>query len=188
MRYWIVFLLGILSAAAQTPTVTITGTDGLSHSVVRVKFNVSASYSALRMRYIASPGTCTGGTGGSVQTVATYLNRLTSGMADVVAGLIPNTTYKICPEVTADGTNWSSGVGVTITTLPIPAVHPAPPIAPATFNTDYPDTTGYKSVTVATDCSDLQSRINTAMSIQASTGTIINIPAATVCSPSTPAR
>jgi hypothetical protein len=185
MRYWIVFLLGILSAAAQTPTVTITGTDGLSHSVVRVKFNVSASYSALRMRYIASPGTCTGGTGGSVQTVATYLNRLTSGMADVVAGLIPNTTYKICPEVTADGTNWSSGVGVTITTLPIPAVHPAPPIAPATFNTDYPDTTGYKSVTVATDCSDLQSRINTAMSIQASTGTIINIPAATVCSPST---
>src|SRR6476620_10279916 len=103
MRYWIVFLLVVLSAAAQTPTVTITGTDGLSHSVVRVKFNVSTSYSGLRVRYIAAPGTCTGGTGGSVQSISNGLGRFTSGMTQVVGGLTPNTTYQICPEVTSDG-------------------------------------------------------------------------------------
>lgn len=180
MRYFITFLIAVLPALAQT--VTITGTDGLSHSVVRVKFNVSSSYSALRMRYTASPGSCRTGTGGSVQTVSSTQARFTSGMTDVVGGLTPNTTYEICPEVTSDGVNWSSNVGVTVTTLPLPAVHPALPIAPATFNTDYPDTTGYTTVTVAGDCSDLQSRINTALSVQATTGTIIQIPAGTVCS------
>ena len=127
MRNFLVFLLAALPALAQAPTVTITGTDGLSHSVVRVKFNVSVSYSALRMRYIASPGACAAGSGGSVQTVASSQARYTSGMADVVGGLTPNTTYQICPEVTADGVNWSSSVGVTLTTLPLPAVHPLLP-------------------------------------------------------------
>src|SRR5215471_17218802 len=103
MRYGILFLLSVLSALAQAPTVTITGTDGLSHSVVRVKFNVSTTYSAMRMRYVAAPGTCTGGSGGSVQTVGGTLARFTSGMTNVVAGLTPNTTYQICPEVTSDG-------------------------------------------------------------------------------------
>jgi hypothetical protein len=182
MRYWIIFLFGVLSAAAQTPTVTITGTDGLSHSVIRVKFNVSTSYSGLRVRYIAAPGTCTGGTGGSVQSISNGLGRFTSGMTQVVGGLTPNTTYQICPEVTSNGVNWSNNAGVTVTTLPLPAVHPAPPIASATFNTDYPDTTGYTTVTVAGDCSDLQSRIDTGLAVQASIGTIIQIPAGTVCS------
>ncbi|HEY3457547.1 MAG TPA: hypothetical protein VGK64_23400 [Bryobacteraceae bacterium] len=182
MRYWIIFLLGVFSAAAQTPTVTITGTDGLSHSVVRVKFNVSSNYSALRTRYIAAPGSCTSGTGGTVQTSTSNLARFTSGMANVIGGLTPNTTYQICPEVTTDGVNWSTGAGVTVTTLPLPAVHPALPIAPATFNTNYPDTTGYNTVTVASDCSDLQSRIDGALAVQATTGTIIQIPAGTVCS------
>ena len=183
MRYGILFLLSLLPALAQTPSVTILGTDGLSHSTVRVTFNVSSGYSDLRMRYVASPGTCTGGTGGAVQTISNTLVRFTSGMTDVVAGLTPNTTYQICPEVT-NGSTWSSGVGVTIATLPLPAVHPAPPIAPAKFSTDYPDTTGYTTVTVASDCSDLQSRINTALGVQATTGTIIQIPVGTVCSPS----
>jgi hypothetical protein len=69
-----------------------------------------------------------------------------------------------------------------VTTLPLPAVHPALPIAPATFNTDYPDTTGYTTVSVASDCSNLQSRIDAALAVQATTGTIIQIPAGTVCS------
>src|SRR2546423_15712205 len=129
MRYSIIFLIAVLPALAQTPTVTITGTDGLSHSVVRVKFNVSSSYSGLRLRYIASPGSCTGGSGGSVQTSGAT-GRFTSGMTDILAGLTPNTTYQICPEVTSDGGNWSSQAGVTVTTLPLPAVHPALPVAP----------------------------------------------------------
>jgi hypothetical protein len=180
MRYWIVFLIAALPALAQPPVVTVTGTDGLSHSVVRLKFNVSSGYSGLRIRYIASPGSCLSGSGGSVQVFG-GTGRFTSGMTEVIAGLTPNTIYQICPEVTSDGSNWSSNVGVTVTTLPLPAVHPALPIAPATFNTDYPDTTGYTTVPVASDCSDLQSRINTALDNQRTTGTIIQIPAGTVC-------
>jgi len=183
MRYLIIFLTAVIPALADPPTVTITGTDGLSHSVVRLRFNVSSSYSALRMRYIAAPGSCLSGTGGSVQTVGSSLARFTSGMANVVGGLTPNTTYQICPEVTSDGSTWSTQAGVTVTMLPLPAVHPAPPIAPATFSTDYPDTTGYNTVLVAGDCSDLQSRINSALDVQATTGTIIQIPPGTACSP-----
>ena len=65
MRYFIIFLTAVIPALAVPPTVTITGTDGLSHSVVRVLFNVSSSYSALRMRYIAAPGSCLSGSGGN---------------------------------------------------------------------------------------------------------------------------
>ena len=182
MRYFIIFLTAVIPALAVPPTVTITGTDGLSHSVVRVLFNVSSSYSVLRMRYIAAPGSCLSGSGGSVQAVSSGLGRLTSGMTNVIGGLTPNTTYQICPEVTNDGSTWSTNAGVTVTTLPLPAVHPAPPFAAATFDTSYPDTTGYNIVTVAGDCNDLQSRITSALDVQAIVGTIIQIPAGTVCS------
>ena len=38
-----------------------------------------------------------------------------------------------------------------------------------------------KTVTVASDCSDLQARISEALDVNASSGTIIQIPTATVC-------
>jgi hypothetical protein len=178
-------ILTVTAAVAQTPSVTITGTDGLSHSVVRLTMNVSGGYVNFRTRYIAAPGTCTGGSGGSVQLMepAGYL---TSGMRVVVGGLTPATTYQICPEVTADNVNWSSGVGTTVTTLPLPTPHPAPPIAPQTFPTAYPNTAGYTSVTVASDCSDFQSDLNTAVSAAMSHGTIINIAPGTVCGAGAP--
>ncbi len=184
MRY-LLFLLFSLAAFAQAPTVTITKTDGLSHSVVRLTFNVSATFINVRTRYIASPGTCTGGTGGTVQTTSPG-QYFTTGQRVVVGGLTPNTTYQICPEVTADNATWSSGVGVSVTTLALPAIHPAPPAPPATFNTNYPDTSAYTAVSVASDCSDFQADLNTAVSAALSHGTVISVPAGTVCTSGAP--
>lgn len=70
---------------------------------------------------------------------------------------------------------------ISITTYALPLVHPALPIPPASFDSNYPDTHGYSTVTVAADCSDLQDTINEALAAQASHGTIINIPAGSVC-------
>lgn len=178
-------VLGVSSAFAQVPTVSVSGIDGLSHSVVRLTYNVSSAFGNARTRYIASPGTCTGGTGGTVQQMSPAGYFLT-GMRVVVSGLAPNTSYQICPEVTADGTNWSSGVGVAVRTQPLPAIHPAPPNAPVTFNTSMPNLSGYATVTVAADCSDFQADLNTAILNQLTSGTIINIPAGTVCSAGAP--
>lgn len=167
-------------AFAQAPTVTLTGTDGLSHSVVRLGFDASASFNYARVRYAVSPAVCTTGTGGSLQPFekgGTYY----TGVKIIVAGLTPATTYNLCPEISADGVTWSSGVGVTITTLPLPAVHPALPIPPATFDTSYPDTSSYASYTVASDCSDIGTAYTAALARQATQGTVISIPAGTVC-------
>ena len=175
IRY-LIFLVVSVGALAQTPTVTIIGTDGLSHSVVRLTYNVSAPFVNARTRYIASPGTCTGGSGGSVQQMS-QAGYLTTGMRVVVGGLTPATHYQICPEVTADNTNWSSGAGVTVTTLPLPAIHPAPPFAPQTFSTAMPDVSGYTTVSVASDCHDFTSDLGTAESNLLTNGTVITLPA-----------
>lgn len=179
-RYLLLLFLLPLGAFAQVPVVSGVFADGLSHSVVRLTFNVNQAYSNARVRYVASPGTCTGGTGGTVQLLepAAYF---TTGMRIVVGGLPPNTTLQLCPETTSDNVNWSSGVGITVTTLPLPAIHPALPIAPQAFSTAYPNTAGYTSVTVASDCSDYQSDVTIAVAAQLSHGTIINVPTTAPC-------
>lgn len=66
----ITLVLAILvssEAFAQALTVSNITFDGISHSVVRATFAASGQYYWLRTRYIQSPGTCTGGTGGDVQ-------------------------------------------------------------------------------------------------------------------------
>ena len=177
---------GGAAAFSQTPSVSNITFDGISHSVVRVNFTASSQFFWERTRYVQSPSTCTGGTGGAVQGSA-YSNynhgALHSGAGNtiVLGGLSPNTTYQICPEISADFVNWSSGAGATVTTLAAPSDHPAKPISPATFNTDYPDTTGYTVVTVASDCSDFMAKMTTAIQNQLTNGTVIQIPAGTVC-------
>jgi len=172
------YILAALGAFAQIPVVSGVTADGLSHSVVRLTFNVNQAYSNARVRY--STSTCTSGTGGTVQ-INQAADYFTAGMRIVVGGLTPSTAYQMCPEVTSDNVNWSSGVGISVTTLALPAIHPALPVAPYTFSTVYPNTTGYTSVTVASDCSDYQSDLNTAVAAQMSHGTIINIPTTAPC-------
>jgi hypothetical protein len=184
MRYLALplFLLCASALWATPPVVSNITFDGVSHSDLRVKFNVSAGYTNVRIRYAVSPNTCVSGTGASLQTQSAQ-GLYTTGMTEVVGGLIAGATYQICPEVSNDYTStWSSGVGATVTMQPLPAIHPAPPIAPATFDPSYPDTTGFAAYTVAADCSDLMTAYAAAVARQATQGTVISIPAGTVCS------
>jgi hypothetical protein len=180
-------LLAILSLAlpafGQAVSVTKVWVTDISHSVVLVNFNSTGVWNYLRIRYVQSPGTCTKGSGGSL-VLTGYSGQLhpNSGMTQPVGGLLPNTSYQMCPEVSADNQKWSSGVGEAVTTLPLPNPHPALPIPPAKFNTDYPNTAGYNSVSIASDCHDLSSALKTALANQMTKGTVVNIPAGTVCS------
>ena len=186
-KYLALTLLTSLGALGQAPVVSNIKFDGVGHSAVRVTFSASGSFYWLRTRYIALPGSCTDGVSGLVQG-SSYSNfgsgSLHSGDGNkiVVGGLAPNTTYQVCPEISADFSQWSSGVGATVTTAVLPSQqHPALPAPPNTFNTDYPSTVGYNTVTVSSDCSDLMPLIDSAVENQLSNGTVINIPAGTVC-------
>ncbi|MBV8709819.1 MAG: hypothetical protein JO028_21725 [Acidobacteriaceae bacterium] len=184
-----IFFLMAMSALGQVPAV-VPGSvtmDLISHSSARVKWQAVPPSSTVgvwnfwRLRTIASPGTCENGTGGYVST-GDGSNKL-QNYSTVAGGLLPSTTYDVCPEGSSDGQNWSSGVGGTFTTAPLPAAHPVSPIPPKRFNTDYPDTTGYTVVNVPSndDCSGLENAINAAIPNLNTTGTIINLPAGSVC-------
>src|SRR5579875_1559932 len=174
-------ILSCLFAASACVAQQVTGItlDSLTHSEVRIGFTSTGSWNMVRVRYIQSPGTCTGGTGGTVEGNTTI--EIINPAYVVLSGLAPNTSYQVCPELSLNGASWTSGIGTTVTTLPLPSVHPGIPIPPVTFDTSYPDTTGFNQVTVANDCSDLQNDINTAVSNQLNNGTVIQIPAGTVC-------
>ncbi len=179
MRYLLALSLGLSLSAA---TVSNVRTDQLTHSTMRVLFDVTGSYSYYRVRYIASPGTCSGGSGGALQINGQAPSTLVAlGQKVNISGLAPNTTYNVCPEVSADNVMWSSGVSASFTTLVLPSPHPALPIAPTTFDTSYPNTSGYTVVTTAGDCSDLQAKINAAVANQLTAGQVIQIPAGSVC-------
>jgi hypothetical protein len=179
-----------LASVGSSSSLTINSVGYITHSTVQIVVTPASSFyngtnPVARTRSTIIPATCTGGTGGLVQPMEigpTYLAHSGAVLNMDVAGLTANTTYNICPEISADGgTTWSSGVGVTVTTLPLPAIHPAAPIPPATFDASYPDTTGFATYTVASDCSDIGAAYTAAAARQATQGTVIYIPAGTVC-------
>ncbi len=178
MRYFLLFTF--LSVSCFGLTVSSVGFTNISHGSLQVTFNADSAIANGRIRYAASPATCTAGSGGTVVYPGIRTNRTTPYMV-ALSGLAASTSYQICPEITADGNTWTTGVGAVVTTSALPGVHPAPPLAPATFNYSYPNTTGYTQVTVAADCHDLMADINTAISNQLAKGTVINIPPGTVC-------
>ncbi|HEY3936715.1 MAG TPA: hypothetical protein VGL97_04765 [Bryobacteraceae bacterium] len=172
--------------AAQAASVTSITFDNISHSDARVLFNSSGSWTTMRIRYAVSPATCTGGSGGFVQSpfgtngAGSILPAASNGI--VLSGLTAATTYQVCVELSPDGgTTWTSGAGASLTTLSLPSPHPALPIAPATFDTSYPNTAGYTTVAVASDCSDLNSKWDAAIDSQLTTDTILTIPAGASC-------
>lgn len=192
MKRAIFFFLLASLAGAQTPAVTsvyqtldwITGAPVLSHGTVQISFTstnwTNSSSPASRVRWTVAPATCTSMTGG---TTSGFQTPPTINPAEmVVGGLTPNTTYNICPEISGDGgQTWHGGVAVNITTLPLPAVHPVPPTSPTTFNTSYPNTAGYTTVTLAPDCHDIWTQYATAVTNRAAHGTIIYLPLGTAC-------
>jgi hypothetical protein len=194
MKRYLLFFVAALTWA-QVPVINSSTIrfDNVGHASLHITYQLtSGSPSEGRIRYTVSPATCTGGTGGTV-----YTNFRSSGEDSYwriayssgnwysmpIHGLSANTAYQICPEVTADGANWSTGAGATITTEVLPAVHPALPKPVQRFDTNYPNTTGYTPISVnANDnCTALRNEIRDAIARQLTTGTVISVTAGTAC-------
>ena len=167
------YLATVMGAWAQT--VTSVTPYNLSHSAFQVRFTTAGpAWHFARGRVVEAPGACADGKSGFIQGFGTDGTGLFSGLK---AG----TAYQACVEVSPDNDHWSRGSGISITTQALPAVHPARSFPPVTFNTNYPDTSGYRVVNVARDCHDLTEAMNHAVDLQLQTGTVINIPAGSVC-------
>ena len=163
------------------PVVSNIRADGVSHSSLRLLWDNSTSINKVRVRYGLTTN-YEGGAGGGILQYGTGTYQQ-AGATETVSGLAPGTTYHFCPQSSSDGgSTWSACVDFAQATGALPSPHPAVPVAPTTFTTDYPSTTGYTAVTVASDCSDLQSQLNAAATRQTTGGTVITIPHGTVCS------
>jgi hypothetical protein len=164
------------------PTVSNIRVDAVSYSAARVTWDTTGgtvSNYIQRIRY----GTTTNyesGPGGGIQFQRNL--PVTANYQMALSGLAPNTEYHICPQVSDDnGQSWSACTDVTFTTAQRPADTPLPPNPPESFDTSYPDTSGYTIRDIAADCSNLQSEINNAVANQAQAGSVIRIPAGAVC-------
>ncbi|HWZ32812.1 MAG TPA: fibronectin type III domain-containing protein [Bryobacteraceae bacterium] len=99
-----------------------------------------------------------------------------------VSGLQAGLTYHYAVQSSFDGAAWSAlTTDATYTLAALPSQHPAPPQIAGLWNPTLPNTSGYHPVTIASDCHDLQSAVNAAVLLQPANGTIITIPAGTVC-------
>ncbi len=186
----IVLLMYFLAArcSGQTVTSVALSSGSPTHATANITFSYSGSPTSFRFRVAVSPATCTAGTGGNFvgSTSSMFSIRANPQQANV-DGLSPSTSYQVCPEITADGSNWHGGMGVNFTTLAQPKTHPALPVAPVSFNTSYPNTSGYTTYSLNNSCVDtangntLQQDLNLALANQLTNGSIISIAAGAIC-------
>jgi len=182
------------SAVGQSVTAVSVSAGSPSHGSANITFGFSGSPTNFRFRVAVSPATCTSGSGGYIvgSSSSTYAIRA-NPESESVGGLQPSTTYQVCPEITADGSNWYGGVGTTFTTLPLPNPHPVLPVSPVSFDTSYPNTAGYATYNLSTSCLDLGTGtagtagntllqdIQDALTNQATRGSIINVAGGATC-------
>lgn len=172
----LLFSLGALAVIGLAqPTVSNARAENVSWSSAEILFD-STAYTAYRIRFIESPGTCTGGSGGSLMKNGT-LQYMRYGQRAYLTGLKASTLYNVCPE--AFSSSWSSGVSVPVTTT---AHGSDAPIAPIEMSRTFPAIDGM-DFTVAGDCSDFQTKIDAAVAERASSGENqrVIVPAGTVC-------
>lgn len=183
---WLLRSLGLLVVSTPLlaqPVVTGITVDSLSHSDFRVTWTASGcDQTAQQIRY----GFTTdyeSGPGGGIQGAAGP--GFTPGGTITqfgLSGLLPSTTYHVAPQSSCDGgVTWSAPVDTIVTTLPLPADHPAKPLPPPAYTPAFPDTSAYRQVTVASDCGNLQVEITAAVGRQSNRRTVITIPAGRVC-------
>lgn len=172
MRKLIPFLLAAVAVCSAHPTLSNCNVVEKSHAsatlrcdasgatgstVFRLRAGTTASFDAGADPYVYAPGT----------------GHSFTFMIFPMSGLKPNTLQYLCPQGSDDGVTWqySSGVpcpSLTFTTDALPGTHPVKPTITNYIPTQ-PNTTGYATVTAA-DCTALQSAVNTAVSLRASTG------------------
>lgn len=179
-------LPAILAAGAWAqPVVSNISTVETTHSTVTLKFQADSVGAHVRVRYgrttnYESEGGCAFPDCG-IQDFDGYDTNPARFLQIRVGGLPPAATLQFCPQVSANGTTWSTCVNHQAATTALPAIHPEPPAAPVAVDTTPPDTSGYTVRPVESDCSDLQAEIHAAAAAIHSAGSLITIPAGTVC-------
>ena len=186
MRRLISFLI-IAAAAIAQPTVSNVRLDIVpapngagSHSSMRFRWNVSSQACYHRIKFGK-----TSSYGSSISNIGCATNDL--GWA--LSGLAPSTTYFYAVESSFDGVTWSTPVTGTFTTAVLPSPHPAPPQISGLWTPTFPVTTGYQTVTMNSSCIEtspvpgnaLGQAVAAAVALQPTNGTVISIPAGTIC-------
>lgn len=176
----ITFFLGSAAAAFAQPGVYNIRAETVSHSVVRLLWDSTSVPNKIRVRY-GLTAAYEAGPGGGIQAAAN-VSFVANDITVNVSGLAPSTLYNFCPQASSDGgTTWSECINFPVMTAPRQATHPEYPEAPPAFESAYPDTSGYTVRSVASNCSNLQTQMNAAAAAQTTQGSIIEIPAGTVC-------
>jgi hypothetical protein len=179
------FLIGLLFAirAVAQPTVSnvraddILAPDGSTmHSGFRVRWDLNSPACFHRMQ--------AGKTSSYNITVQiTGSGCLTKDLGGPITGLQAGLTYHYAVQSSFDGVNFSALTADATYTLPaLPGTHPAPPQISGLWSPTPPSTIGCNVQTVASNCSDLQADLNTAVTNQPSACQVVTIPAGTVCS------
>jgi hypothetical protein len=187
-----IYLTNVSLLPLTGAALTINGVGYITHSTAQIVVKSGTPISGNagfvgRTRALVSPAACLGNTNGLMQPMEigpTLSSQSAPGLVlnMDIAGLAAGAVYNVCPELSPNGGGtWTSGVGVTFATSPLPAVHPAIPVAPATFDPSYPDTTTFAVYTLASDCSDLGPAYTAAAARQGTQGTVILAPPGTVC-------
>jgi hypothetical protein len=183
---WLLRSLGLVVASTPLlaqPIVSDIAVDSLSHSDFRLTWTASGCDQTtqqirygLTTDYERGPGGGIQGGAGPGPTPNGSITRFG------LSGLQPNTTYHVTPQSSCDGgVTWSTPVDTTVATLPLPDGHPTKPLPPPAYTPTFPDTSSYRQITIARDCGNLQVEIKAAVVRQANRGTVITIPAGTVC-------
>jgi hypothetical protein len=159
---------------AHTCTVSTPNPVYISHSTALIQWTDSAASITSSQVQIGKA------TGVYVYTQGPYSNTVgttTSNIYQVISGLAGGTTYYVLAQ-SNDGSTLCTSTEVSFTTLAAPT-EPVYPAAPATFNTNLPNTSGYTTIT--SSCANLQTDINTANTNLLSHGTVITLPHGGVC-------
>jgi hypothetical protein len=192
-RQLLIFLLFSAATFAQSVTPGSLEMTDVSHESARVLFSTGGSWDRARVRIVTGTSGCESGVAGSIYVNGydTNANNFPGGVSEITRGkysipfqlLNPSTTYDICPEISNGGASWFGGQGISFTTDALPNPHPQPPTPVARFNTNYPDTTGFNFVTANSndDCTSVRNAIKTAIGLQRTQGTVITVPAGSVC-------
>lgn len=171
MSFLFIFIL-LASAlfAANPPTISAILTSDITHSSARITWTTdTASTTKIEFGDSVSYGTTHNGPS-SVTSHAYFI----SGMrGDTLIH------YRVCSTDTVE----ACSADQTFVTLPLPSPHPAIPVPPTSVNAillTYPTING-TTFTVAANCSDLQTQINSAAAADGALNHVVNIPAGTLC-------
>ncbi len=172
----LVILAGVSGAVALAQPVSSIG--GVTYSSIRVDTTNSTTMTSARAFYAEKTGpSCPAATALAFASVtrAAVNNTLTQ---NTVTALKANTTY--CLAVFVNGSVWTNVVEATTTSDPVE--YPDPPIPPnSAWIPSGPPVINGNTYTVTSNCSNLQSSLNTAAALNDSLNHQVLIPAGASC-------